>query len=95
MEKIKGEAVMINRKKSALAPATQVVVGRQRTQAHRSMSALPHADAIDIREGREALGGANRHLEIEERVLSATIFVNISASWLPTLNSCTKRIQQT
>jgi signal transduction histidine kinase len=66
MEKIKGEAVMINRKKSALAPATQVVVGRQRTQAHRSMSALPHADAIDIREGREALGGANRRVKSEE-----------------------------
>lgn len=59
---------MINREKSTLATTTQVVVGRQRTQTHRSMPALPQADAIDVCDDSESPGGANWQVKIEETV---------------------------
>jgi signal transduction histidine kinase len=65
---MKEEAVMSNRKKSALNLTTQLFVGRLTTQADELISAFPHTDAIDIRTDREAHHAANRHIEIEDAV---------------------------
>jgi signal transduction histidine kinase len=63
------EAVMSNRKKSALDLTAQLFVGRLTTPADELMSAFPHTDAIDIRTDRKANSGANRRIEIEDTVL--------------------------
>ena len=52
--KVIKEAVMSNRKKSALDLTTQLFVGRLTTPADELMSAFPHTDPIDIRTDRDA-----------------------------------------
>jgi signal transduction histidine kinase len=63
------EAVMSNRKKSALDLNNQFFVGRLTTPADEVMSTFPHTDAIETRTDRESHSSANRHIEIEGSVL--------------------------